>query len=141
MHPWCSARRRTWECDTEDRPRREPRRRRRTAFLTDGEQVWSKAGDLIEPSTLSDKKVAVMGILPLPRVLAPMAGAGTSRRSGDCQAHQGALADALAQKQPTAPLDQEEVRLLVDFFLLLKKWDTVDTNRREEPSSTKRVAP
>lgn len=59
----------------------------------------------------------------------------------DFQVDLGGEAVESTELLPDGPLDQGDVRSLVDFFLLLKKWDTLSTRPPAEvPSSPERVA-
>lgn len=68
-----------------------------------------------------------------------MKGAGTTREGS--ASNYGEITAPLAEGQPTAVLDQVDLRLLADFFLLLHEWDTLQSTRTlVEPSPIKRVA-
>jgi hypothetical protein len=59
----------------------------------------------------------------------------------DLQASLGGEPVASTELLPDSLLDQGDVRSLVDFFLLLKKWDTLSTRPPAEvPNSPERVA-
>jgi hypothetical protein len=41
----------------------------------------------------------------------------------------GEITASFVEHEPAGQLDQADVRLLVDFFLLLKEWDTRSTSQ------------
>lgn len=67
-----------------------------------------------------------------------MTGAGTTRTQGNSQSSFKETAEANSADRPAETLDQVELRLLADFFLLLDKWDTLQSTQVLVESPDKR---
>jgi hypothetical protein len=60
-------------------------------------------------------------------VLTLVTGAETTQTQRGSLPEPGAITASFAEHESAGLLDQADVRLLVDFFLLLEEWDTLST--------------